>query len=918
MKPFLEKIADRLILKFPDNMEKVAVVLPSKRSVVFLKYYLSQKISKPIFLPRFYSIEEFVENISGLNVIDNVSLQFYLYESYLNELGEGKDDFNEFLNWSAILLQDFNEVDTNIVDANSLYKNIKNVKELENWSVDNWSFSEKNLSDIQNNYVEFFSSMYDIYNNFRDSLINKRYAYQGLANLIASEKIHDTDFNFDKIWFVGLNALTKSQHIVIDNLKQRDIARVFWDADKYYLDNPDHEASFFLKQQKDKWREIDFEGIGDYLSHPKQKFQIVSCPQNIAQAHVMAKELSLLDSSELNNSNTAIILADEALLFPVLNYMPNQVDKLNVTMGSPFKNSPFYSFINSFLLLKFNIRKYSKGKFYYKDLLQFIEDPYFKKIIDYNQIRALRNYLKENNIVFVDSKEIYSFLDVEIFKDVFEIGSDVKKIIIQLKLIVSLLREVLAENKANIDSEVLIVFNNCLSVIENLNSEFSHKLDLKTFINLINQVVSREIIPFKGEPLEGVQLMGILESRTLDFKNVIILGVNEGIIPKGKNFNSFIPYELKKFYKIPTHTEKDAVFSYHFYRILQRAENITLTYNSKLDNFGFGEKSRFIIQLLSEFKASKIDEFIFQDNDFQANISNDIIVQNKNLVPEILKWAKRGVSPSALNKYKNCPLDFYYNYLAQIREHLEVDEFADNSLMGNAIHAILEEVLPSGNVTSKLLEIAKKDIPLRLKMFYKDALSESNFKEGKNYLSLKVAEKLIYDLINFEKKITEKNTIDIFAKEQKLTHSININGIDFNLTGIVDRVDFYNGTLRIIDYKSGKSLVKNELHFNNLKDLFENPKKDKAFQLLMYAYLFLTNHPQFLNRNINVGIYSLRNIEDGLEILSSDSELIFNEEFLSNFEQHLQILIKKIIENDFTVGENSDSCKYCSHLELFI
>ena len=225
MKPFLEKIADRLILKFPENMEKVAVVLPSKRSVVFLKYYLSQKISKPIFLPRFYSIEEFVENISGLNVIDNVSLQFYLYESYLKELGKEKDDFNEFLNWSTILLQDFNEVDTNIVDANSLYKNIKNVKELENWSVDNWSFSEKNLSDIQNNYVDFFESMYDIYNNFKKSLINKSYAYQGLANLIASEKVKDTDFNFDKIWFVGLNALTKSQHIIIDNLKQRNISK---------------------------------------------------------------------------------------------------------------------------------------------------------------------------------------------------------------------------------------------------------------------------------------------------------------------------------------------------------------------------------------------------------------------------------------------------------------------------------------------------------------------------------------------------------------------------------------------------------------------------------------------------------------------------------------------------------------------
>ena len=282
----------------------------------------------------------------------------------------------------------------------------------------------------------------------------------------------------------------------------------------------------------------------------------------------------------------------------------------------------------------------------------------------------------------------------------------------------------------------------------------------------------------------------------------------------------------------------------------------------------------------------------------------------------MFNWAKRGVSPSALNKYKNCPLDFYYNYLAQIREPFEVDEFADNSLMGNAIHSILEEVLPSGNLTPKILETAKKDIPSRLKLFYRDALSESNFKEGKNYLSLKVAEKLIYDLISFEKKICIKNTIDIFAKEQKLTHSINVNGIDFNLTGIVDRVDFYNGTLRIIDYKSGKSLIKNELYFKNLEDLFENPKKDKAFQLLMYAYLLLIKYPQFLNRKISVGIYSLRNIEDGLEILSSDSELIFNKQLLLDFEQHLQILIKKIIESDFKVGENLDSCKYCTHLEL--
>ena len=244
MKPFLEKIAERLIRKFPENMDSISVVLPSKRSVVFLKNYLSTKISKPIFLPMFFSIEEFIENISGLKVLDNVSLQFYLYQSYLDSSKGKVDSFSEFLDWGNILLQDFNDIDTNMVDSKSLFTNITNIKELDNWELQEWSFSNKKLTDSQKNYIEFFASLHDIYKNFKKRLISKNYAYQGLANFIAAEKIKDIHIEWNRVWFVGLNALTKSQHLIIDDLKERDVARVFWDADKYYFDNPEHEASY--------------------------------------------------------------------------------------------------------------------------------------------------------------------------------------------------------------------------------------------------------------------------------------------------------------------------------------------------------------------------------------------------------------------------------------------------------------------------------------------------------------------------------------------------------------------------------------------------------------------------------------------------------------------------------------------------
>ena len=919
MKPFLEKIADRLLKKFPEKMDSIAVVLPSKRSVVFLKKYLSEKITKPIFLPQFYSIEEFIEKISELKVIDNVSLQFYLYKSYLKVKEQNEESFNDFLNWSNTLLQDFNDIDTNMVDAKMIFTNLQNVKELENWDVDQWSFSSENLSEKQKEYIDFFSSLYYIYQTFKDDLLDQNYAYQGLANLIAAEKISSLKIEWERVWFVGLNALTKSQHLIIDNLKQRNIARVFWDADKYYFDNHVHEASYFLKQQKYKWNEIDFDGVGDYLSQPKQSFNIISCPQNIAQAQAMSMILSEIKKEDLIDSKTAIILADEGLLFPVLNNIPENINKLNVTMGSPFQKTPFYTFINSFLNLKYNSIKASNASYYYKDLFLLIDDPYFIKIINENELNNLKDYIVNENLIFINQNEILNFISDKSFEEIFYLTEDVFKIIDQLKSIIYKLQKLSIKNKDLVDAEIIFTFLKSIEIVERHINEFTFKIDFKSLMSLIDRIVAKEIIPFKGEPLEGVQLMGILESRALDFKNVIILGVNEGILPKGRIINSLIPLELKRYYKIPTYSERDAIFSYHFYRILQRASNVTLTYNSSIDEFGFGEKSRFITQLLSEYNANQIKELVFHDDSLSIAKKELTKIKSDCVKSEIISWAKSGVSPTALNMYKRCSLEFYINYLVKIREPKQIDEFADNSLMGSAVHSVLENFYEIDEINLQCFNNYSQKIKDCLLDYYKDYLSLKNYNIGKNYLSIKVAERLLNDCLSYEKKVLEEgNKIIILEKEKELEYNFELENYTFKLVGNIDRVDFFNQNLRIIDYKTGKKSSKNELLFDNWDDIIDKPKNDKIFQLLMYAYLYLKNNPKYLNQKIQVGIYFLRDVKNGFDPLQKKGGLLFDDEFIHQFEIQLTRLFRRIIENDFEENDDIKLCEYCTHLDVFI
>jgi len=656
---------------------------------------------------------------------------------------------------------------------------------------------------------------------------------------------------------------------------------------------------------------------------------VVGCPKNIAQAKVAAQVLNGFSEQDLDASNTAIILADESLLYPVLNHLPKKVKSLNVTMGSPLKSTHLYALINAMMSMHIHANNLQKKAFYYKDVIRLLEHPYFAKICNKESIFDLKKTIQKDNFIFISPALIKEHIKDKSLQTLFKLWTTSKNAIDILHLLVSLLRKPLVGKKGTIESEILLAFSECIKILDKLQDELTQEIQLKTLQKILQQIIAKEIIPFKGEPLNGVQLMGILESRTLDFKNVIMLSVNEGTLPKGKSVNSFIPYDMKKYFHLPTYSESDAVFAYHFYRILQRAEHVTLIYNTQTDEFGSGEKSRFITQLLSEYSATTIRECVYKGEQLQLKNNNEITIKNTGMEDAISSWAKKGVSPSALNTYSNCSLSFYYHYLAKIKKDDEVDEFADASHLGTAVHSALDEVYEKGILNENLIETWQPKILKQIIQEYRVILKNNNLEEGKNYLSVEIAKKLTQNFLDLEKKEILKakqngEQLTIKGLEDDLSGSIQLNNTTFNLTGRVDRVDELGDVLRIIDYKTGK-VEEGEVTFFNWDELSENNKKGKAFQLLMYAYLYLNKNPQYLDRKVIAGNFSFKNLKEGLICVSrnktnkegnksnSKEQLLITKKVLQEFEEQLIQILDKIQTEDFVQVEDIKACKWCDY-----
>ena len=927
MNTFLDKTAQHLIDNYPDNLSNLCVVLPNKRAGLFLKQHLSQKIEQPIWLPEIIGTEALIEQLSEMKVVDNVIQLFELYEVY-QKTTKNPEPFEEFSNWGQILLHDFNEIDRYLVPTSSFFKHINEARAIEVWNV-----GDKEITDFQSQYLKFWKQLGTLYTRLGNHLKAKKMAYQGMAYRTVAEELEANPTQFiaqkikwDKVIFVGFNALNKAEEVLIAELKKAQKCEILFDADNYYLEDKMQESGAFLRKMKQKDIFEPFNWITNKFKTQQKEISIFGISQNIGQAKFLSSILNTIDDTK-NYTDTAVVLADENLLIPVLQSIPKKIEHINVTMGYPLKNTPINNFFETYFLTLVNAERYGKKEaltYHHKDLLKLFQLPFSFVLFGKENCNTIQQHLIKNNWIFINKEKLQWINDL--IESPFPTSYTVKNTLLQtLRFIETGKHHFIAiknENeKSSLELEYLFQFAKLFNQMIDLTSKHPYIESSKGFYMLYQQILNSFSIDLYGEPLKGLQVLGMLETRNIDFKNIILLSANEGILPAGKTFNSFIPYDIKKddAYNLPTHKEKDAIYAYHFYRLIQNAENINIVYNTETSEFGgSGEQSRFVTQIeheLSQYNNIKINKQLVTYKPLNKKTSVHEIEKTTAIIEKLTALFSHGISPTAITTYINCPLNFYYQYVLNVREQDGIVEVIDPSLFGTFLHNSLE-VLYQPYVKKNITTIdLKKMLPLINEVVKNVFLEVYNAKElsyGKNLLTLNIVQKYITTFIKNEIEWvkTLKKSLYIVSVEEKLSATIEVNNIAVKLRGKADRIDGIGNEVRIIDYKTG-TVGNAEVKTTGIIDL-ESPKKNKAFQLMMYALMYGKNHDT-TTTSITSGIISFKKLSNGYMPFSVGKNNLVDDDVLMQFEDLLIHIIQEILDPNIPFKHKTDSeyCNFC-------
>lgn len=866
MTSFIEDVIANLKKQDIDFSELI-FILPSKRAGVFLTHYLSNSLHKTIFAPQILSIEEFVENLSDLKYISNTELLFEFYDVYLKITPkEEVEPFDSFSKWAQLLLQDFNEIDRYLISTDNIFDYLKAIKELNHWSL-----AQEQTASVKN-YISFWSRLKKYYHQFKDQLIANRKGYQGLVYREAVDGIeHYIASNLNtKHIFIGFNALNKAEEIIIQELLQQDLASIYWDIDQTFMNNPIHDAGLFMRSHKANWSFFDkhpFNWIKSHYSDNKN-IEIIGTPKNIGQVKHIGELLDTLNNRPDGIKDTAIVLGDETLLIPLLNSIPKGIDAINITMGLPIKAIPLASLFEEL----FQIHKKQSSNFYYKEVVSILSHQFIKPLLDFendNYSDRIIEHIQNNNIVYLSLEKLKDLAKPTdyIIDLLFNSWDDhPEKAVSQCSKLILKIKDFLDIEKSRnlLALEYLYRFNEIFNELRLLNTTYQHINNINTLLSLYKELLKSETLDFKGEPLRGLQIMGMLESRVLDFDTVIISSVNEGILPSGKSNNSFIPFDVKIENGLPTYKEKDAVYTYHFYRLLQRAKNIYIIYNTEPDVLNGGEKSRFITQLEIE-KLHSINHYLVSPKVPSIHPSLKVVKKTASVINTIKTIAEKGFSPSSLTNYIRNPIDFYYEKILGIKNYDEVEETVAANTLGTVIHQTLEDFykpIVNDVLTELHLETMKQSIDKTVEGHFKSYYKEGDITKGKNLIIFEIAKRYVDNFLNKElETVRAGNVIKIIALEKEIRVPFEIPELDFPvyLRGTVDRIDEYNGVTRIIDYKTGK-VDQNKVEIVNWEDLTTDYDKfSKSFQVLSYAYM-LNEIDQF-SGSLQGGIISFKNLQ---------------------------------------------------------
>jgi hypothetical protein len=906
---FLDKIAQVLVEDYSNELSDTIVVLPNKRAKIFLIEALKKQVDGNILSPEIISIEDFIQDIAGIRTVDPIELLFEFYDVYLSVTEKAnQQSFELFANWAKTLLQDFNEIDRYLLDSSYVLSYLKDIEDIKKWGIE-----VENKTQLLENYIEFWKLLPNYYQTLYGHLLKKRIGYQGLIYREAVGNLNhfSKSITNKKYLFAGFNALNASEEKIIQHLIAADQAKIYWDADQTFLNDPYHDAGLFVRRFKKSWKEYKsnpFEWIVDDFSQTKN-IQVIGTPKTIGQAKIAG---GIIDNIINENPTTtldkvAIVLGEENLLVPLLYSLPSSVGALNITMGYPSKNNPAQILIAKLFKMHTNAlaRNAKNYVLYYKDVLDILTHPLVEP---YAQTSALVNLINKNNYTFIthaklmelnaDPTDLFLLLFQKWEKGSLAVLETVSKLLLTIK-----------DNLSNDNEDEKITKAFVFSIFKVINklinyySQHEHIDKIDTLYAIYKQVIDLAEVSFEGEPLNGLQIMGVLESRVLDFDTVIVTSMNEGKFPAGKSQNSFIPYDVKRELGLPTFKEKDAIYTYHFYHLLQRAKNIYLLYNTESEGLDAGEKSRFITQLEVEKQAKHtITHEIYNAVLPETAYKPMVIEKSESVMQRLKEIADIGFSPSALTSYIRNPIQFYFQKVLRIREVEEVEENIALNTLGTIIHETLRSLYDPfvGRFISESdIQNCFKQIDDEVLKQFKVVYKEGEIKKGRNLLAFEVAKRNVSNFLKVEmESIKAGDTIKILALEQTFERILNHPSLPFPvlIKGNVDRIEERNGVIRIIDYKTGK-VEKSSVMLKAWKGLTEEIKNDKIIQVLAYAYMYET---EAKSKPIEAGIISFKNLKSGFLPFNFKEEkegnMIINEEVMTNYLEQIVLLLNEILD----------------------
>ncbi len=977
MIPFLKEVAQDILTKYKD-ISKICIIFPNKRAGVFFRKYFGQLSGHTIWSPAIFTIDKLVQYATRMKTADRLGLIFDLYEVFRgvqNSLNRKDEDFtfDKFYHLGETILNDINELDSYLIDVKHLFANIKDVEQYGNLGdifdeeqqkvlTQFWKhFSVENASVEKQKFMDLWEMMPLIYEKFSGELLKKKYGYNGLIYRQLYNQIQKNEVRLPKyetFIFAGFNALNKAEEPFFEYLHQNRKAIFYWDSDAYYQFDNRQEAGMFVRRNAERISNGENWPPRSRLNNTDKNVQLVGVPLEVAQSKLIPYILEQTCGKDaVIDEDTAVVLADEHLLFPVLHSLPASIEKINVTMGYPIKDTSLFGLLNKYLDIQSSLRVNENDQsveFFYKDVISILRQPDIWEH-DPELATAIIEAIEAENKVYVPT-ETLTGKNNNIYKLLFTRIVSGNQLLVN---VLNLLYELYASGKVpgeevenTIEDEyiyqIYLSVKRLKEVLDNRNFEISVHIGIKILL----QMLSGQSIPFSGEPLQGIQIMGMLETRNLDFKNVIILGVNEGICPATSGSFSLITEQIRSAFRLPNIRHADAMYAYYFYRLLQRAENVTMVYNNVSGYNNLKEVSRFVYQLKYESNLN-INELQFRQDVVPIQSKEIIIEKNDDILKKLNRFLLRDnmqtgdnpqfygtgfvpLSASAINTWIDCRLKFYFKYVARIKEAPKINVEVDAIMFGNILHKAIE-VLYNNFVEkkgSKIIEaedfdnlnkIILKSINEAFAEYFENEEGTTFEYRGNQLIIREVLKKHLKSILFHDKKLAPFTIISL-ENERHFPGSVEIDcdgkKAKVALDGTLDRVDKKDGIIRIVDYKTGAS----SKEFSSIEELFDSRKGDRkraVMQIFFYGMLYRKN--DLTNSPLRPSILKVRD----LSLNNFDTNIYFKEgrgkkavlegklfeQFLPEYEEYLSNTLSEIYNRDisFSQSDNSRNCMYCPY-----